>query len=195
MLVTVKVNQANLQMEVDTGASASIISEETYLRLWQKGQKPILQPSSVKLRTYTGEELKVQGAISITVEYEDQKETLSLLVVAGTGPSLLGRDWLLKIRLDWQNLNRLQAAPPTRLQVILDRHAAMFKDELGLVKDVAAKIHVDDAAQPRFYKPRTVPYALRAKVDQELEQQGTCRRHRASAVLGLGRTDCSGPEA
>ena len=44
------------------------------------------------------------GAISITVEYEDQKETLSLLVVAGTGPSLLGRDWLLKIRLDWQNL-------------------------------------------------------------------------------------------
>ena len=71
----------------------------------------------------------------------------------------------------------------------------MFKDELGLVKDVAAKIHVDDAAQPRFYKPRTVPYALRAKVDQELEQQGTCRRHRASAVLGLGRTNCSGPEA
>ena len=116
MLVTVKVNQANL---VDTGASASIISEETYVRLWQKGQKPILQPSSVKLWTYTREELKVQRAISVTVEYEDQKETLSLLVVAGTGPSLLGRDWLLKIRLDWQNLNRLQAAPPTRLQVIL----------------------------------------------------------------------------
>ena len=170
MLVTVKVDQANLQMEVDTGASMFIISDETYHRLWPSGQKPILQPSSVKLRTYTGEELKVQGDISVTVEYGDQKETLSLLVVAGTGPSLLGRDWLLKVRLDWQNLNRLQAAPPTRLQVTLDRHAAVFKDKLRLVKDVAAKIHVDATAQPRFYKPRTVPYALRAKVDQELEQ-------------------------
>ena len=46
----------------------------------------------------------------------------------------------------------------------------MFKDELGLVKDVAAKIHVDTTAQPRFYKPGTTPYPLRAKVDQELER-------------------------
>ena len=99
-------------MEVDTGASTSIISDEIYRRLRPKGQKPLLQPSSVKLRTYTGEELKVQGAISITVEYGDQKETLSLLVVAGTGPNLLGRDWLLKIHLDWQSLNRLEAALP-----------------------------------------------------------------------------------
>ena len=86
------------------------------------------------------------GHISVTVEYEDQKETLSLHSVAGSGPSLVGRvvgrDWLLKIRLDWQNLNRLQAAPPTHLQVIIDRHAAMFKDELRLVKDAAAKMHV-----------------------------------------------------
>ena len=114
------------------------------------------------------------GHISVTVEHEDQKETLSLHSVAGSGPSLVGRvvgrDWLLKIRLDWQNLNRLQAAPPTHLQVIIDRHAAVFKDELGLVKDVAAKIYVGDKAQPRFYKPRTVPQALRAKVDQELER-------------------------
>lgn len=34
---------------------------------------------------------------------------------------------------------------------------------------MAAKIHVDDTAQPRFYKPRTAPNVLRAKVDQELE--------------------------
>ena len=55
--------------------------------------------------------------------------------------------------------------------MILDHHAAKFKDELGLVKDLAAKSHVDAIAQPRFYKPRTVPFILRAnyKVDQELE--------------------------
>ena len=72
--------------------------------------------------------------------------------------------------------------------MILDRHAAVFKDELGLVKDVAAKIHVDDAAQPRFYKPRTVPYALRAKVDQELE-----RLERAGVIEPVLFSDWAAP--
>lgn len=53
--------------------------------------------------------------------------------------------------------------------MIIDRHTVVFKNKLGLVKVVAAKIHVDDTAQPRFYKPRTAPNVLRAKVDQELE--------------------------
>ena len=33
-MVTVGINQAKLQMEVDTGASVSIISMETYTQLW-----------------------------------------------------------------------------------------------------------------------------------------------------------------
>ena len=33
LLVTVSINNASLEMEVDTGASVSIISEETYNRL------------------------------------------------------------------------------------------------------------------------------------------------------------------
>ena len=36
--VTVKVNNADLDMEVDTGASVSIISEDTYNRLWPDKQ-------------------------------------------------------------------------------------------------------------------------------------------------------------
>ena len=46
----------------------------------------------------------------------------------------------------------------------------MFKDEHGLVEAGPAKIHVDPSAQPRFCKPRTVPYALKGKVEQELER-------------------------
>jgi hypothetical protein len=58
---------------------------------------------------------------------------------------------------------------PATLQEVLDKHS-VFKDELGLVKGTEAKIHVDPQAAPRFCKPRTVPYALREKVDQELEK-------------------------
>ena len=49
----------------------------------------------------------------------------------------------------------------------------MFRNELGLVKGITAKIHVDPDVQPQFYKARSVPFALRAKVNQELERLQT----------------------
>ena len=170
-MVEMNVNEAPLQMEVDTGASVSLISRDTYTKLWQTShaQRP-LQSSIRKLRTYTGEELDVQGTLAVDVTYGSQQQTLPLLVVAGSGPSLLGRDWLQKIRLDWRALNHLQTAPPTNLQAILDGHSDVFKDELGCVKDVTATIVIDPEAPPRFCKARTVPFALRGKVEQELSR-------------------------
>ena len=188
MLVTVRVNDAVLQMEVDTGASASIISEETYQNLWPMRGRPPLRSSHTRLRTYTGEELETKGSITVTVEYDGQKEILSLLVVAGTGPSLLGRDWLHKIRLDWKSLYRLQAMPSTSLRAVLDRHGEVFRDELGRAKGVTATIQVDPKVRPRFFKPRTIPYALKAKVDQEL-----ARLERADVIEPIQYSDWAAP--
>ena len=56
LVANVLLNQVELGMEVETGASASIISEKTYDRLWPR-ERPRLTPSARKLRTYTGEEL------------------------------------------------------------------------------------------------------------------------------------------
>ena len=60
MMVTVTVNDSTLQMEVDTGAAASVISEETYRALW-RDNAPLIQQTKVKLRTYTGEILETLG--------------------------------------------------------------------------------------------------------------------------------------
>ena len=55
------------------------------------------------------------------------------------------------------------------LQAVLDRHPTVFELSLGLVHGTTAKIHVDDGVQPKFFKARPVPYALREKVDKELD--------------------------
>ena len=102
------------------------------------------------------------------MHYQGQTAELELVVVAGAGPSLLGRNRLQKIRLDWQSLNQIR--PAENLQHLLKRHAEIFSDELGLVAAAPAKIHVDPSAQPRFCKARTVPYALKEKVERELER-------------------------
>ena len=91
-------------MEIDTGASLSIMSEETLYSLWPPQSRPQLQLTTVKLHTYTKEPIKVLGTISVYVCYKEQKLSMPLLVVAGHGPSLLGRDWLAQLTLDWQEL-------------------------------------------------------------------------------------------
>ena len=75
--------QPALEMEIDTGASLSIISEKTYHSLWTTESQPKLQPSTVKLHTYTKEAITVLGSITVEVCYKDQTKTLSLLVVTG----------------------------------------------------------------------------------------------------------------
>lgn len=47
--VIVRVDNRELEMEVDTGASLSIISEETYSRLWPEEKKPSVQESNITL--------------------------------------------------------------------------------------------------------------------------------------------------
>ena len=167
--VSVVVNGTPLNMEVDTGAALSLISKATYDAAWSTESAPKLQPATVSLRTYTGEPLTLVGTAMVSVEYRSQQEDLSLLVVEGSGPSLLGRDWLEKIRLDWSALHSIRSQH-TVLNGILEKHSDLFKEELGKVRGRTAKIHVDPQAKPRFFKPRSVPYALRGKVEQALDR-------------------------
>ena len=78
--VSVTVERVLIAMELDTGAAVSVISEHTYHSTWPH-DRPALQPSLIKLRTYSGEELEEIGIISVQVCYEDQQEELPLLVV------------------------------------------------------------------------------------------------------------------
>ena len=165
----VVVNGASLDMEVDTGAALSLISAATYSQLWPPGCAPQLSKPSVRLRTYTGEELKLVGEAVVQVQYQTQQEDLNLIVVEGNGPSLLGRDWLQKVKLNWAEIHSLHAASTT-LEQVLTKHSSLFKDELGTIKGVTAKLYIDPSAKPRFFHPCAVPYALRPKVDQALEK-------------------------
>ena len=164
---------------MDTGATLSIISEETYKRLYNEDNAPTLKSSGARLRTYTGEAIKVIGELEVSVRLDEQQECLNLLVVEGKGPSLLGRDWLNKFRLNWSQLNQMRVA--NELNEVLENYTSLFQDELGCVDCIQAKIVVDPDVSPKFCRPRTVPFALRGKIDKELEI-GKPRRHRSSSI-------------
>jgi hypothetical protein len=105
--VVVQVNSADVEMEVDTGATQSVIGEETYKSLWPSPHSaPTLSHtrSLPLLKTYTGEPIKVKGQLEVDVSYNGQQKKLNLLVTEGNGPSLIGRDWLQHLRLGLASL-------------------------------------------------------------------------------------------
>ena len=87
----------------------TILSSQTYRKLWKNGNRPTLRPTNVKMRSYGGHPISVLGTISVSVKTkpEEQARTLQLLVVEGNGPNLLGRDWLVVLQLDWHQVHRM----------------------------------------------------------------------------------------
>ena len=57
-MVDLLIEEKALAMELDTGASVSIISEETWNTIFHSMS---LEPSMVQLKTYSGEDLCVLG--------------------------------------------------------------------------------------------------------------------------------------
>ena len=100
MKVHVTIEGKDYEMELDTGAALSIISEGHYRKYFSHVN---LQKSSVKLNTYTGDPIKVIGEINVSVKYDEQVELLPLIIVK-EGPSLFGRNWLSKLTLDWKQI-------------------------------------------------------------------------------------------
>ena len=162
----VKLNGCPVGMEIDTGASVSVVGEGIFKAI-QQGEQPLeLQKSSIRLRTYTGGEIPVRGSVLVEVEHNGQNQTLPLIVTEGDGPSLIGRNWLSTLRLDWQVI--LAVEQNLSLKQVLDKHCDIFKEGLGKLRDVEAKIYVEQNERPRFRKPYQVSFALRQKVEEEL---------------------------
>ena len=96
--VSMMLNGLAHTLELDTGAAVTIMSQGEYQQLFPG--VPLTKPSTL-LRTYSGEPHSVLGVINVEVHYKQQKESLKLTIISGKGSSLLGRDWLQHLKLDW----------------------------------------------------------------------------------------------
>ncbi|XP_021345514.1 uncharacterized protein K02A2.6-like [Mizuhopecten yessoensis] len=153
------------KMELDTGASVSLISEKEYRQKYHGSVK--LNDTTTVLRTYTGQLLPVVGGMSVMVQYGDQQVSLPLLVVKADGPALLGRNWLSKLKLNWQPINYTING---HSQKKLFQKYKVFNEDLGTVKGLTASLRLKEDAIPKFFKPSSVPFALKDNIGEELDR-------------------------
>ena len=105
--------------------------------------------------------VELVGKILVTVKYEDQQvRNLPLIVTRGKDKAaLFGLHWLDRIKLDWYKVCCMRVS----VAGVLQKHTQVFREELGTLKEFAAKIHVDEGKPPKFFKASPVPYAMRKK--------------------------------
>ena len=62
-----------------------------------------------------------------------------------------------------------------KLEKLLNEYSEVFQNEIGTLKSIKAKLTLKENSQPKFYKARPVPYAMKPKVEvnlKRLEEEG-----------------------
>ena len=130
--VEIELNNELVPFEVDTRAAVTIMSHSSFKQYLLQVK---LVNVEVALQTYTAEPMQVLGEGTVQVKYGDYCGTLKVYVVNGTGPNLMGLNWLQHIHLDWKSLGvAMVKNKPQSVSDILEQYQVVFQDELGTMK-------------------------------------------------------------
>ncbi len=103
-------------------------------------------------------------------QYSDQHvHDLPLVVVEQDDPSLLGRNWLSRIRLDWPNIC---SVVQDNVEDILVKYPEMFRCSLGEYRGPSVKLFIDVDAKPLFSKAKTC--AIRNRKESKRGHREEC---------------------
>jgi transposase InsO family protein len=162
--VDIELARHKLSMEVDTGATYSVVGQ-TMVDKWDIP----LEPSDMVLCTYGKEKIKANGRICATVKYKGQEfKNMNLLVVPGDKPALLGRDWMGRVKLDWQEIGETFRVESNSWA---QKYPKLFESSMGKLDGYKAKIRIKEGAVPKFCKAAQVPYAVKDELGKEIDRQ------------------------
>ena len=172
LVVEAKINGAYVKMEVNTGASRSIINMKTYNTIKRKSDS--LTYTKSKLRTYLGDLMKPEGVIEASFIYENQCLVVPFIVANTKGPNLLGRDVLRLLQLNWEKfLNVYYVEENVKTENCLNKisdYKEVLKSEMSTLKGFEVELKIDPDCKPKFCKARPVLYALNERIEKELER-------------------------
>lgn len=174
IIVEIEINNVVVPIEVDTGASTSLLNLETFKVINNSNIE--LQPTTCKLKTYSGEIITPKGVAEINFSYEGNKFQGKFIITDNKSPNVLGRDILGYLRLNWKQLfNVFSLSENCKLESltlnkILSEYKTVFNKELGTLKDVEITIPINPSVKPKFFRARPVPYALKEKIEIELKR-------------------------
>lgn len=148
---TMLLSGVKIPMQVDTGASVSVLSS----KIWEDLNRPELEKCNRRLEAYDGHSLKTLGKLVTVVELRKRLHPVELMVVSSSKSfGLLGRDLLDSDAI----FHGSTASAPPKVE------------PLPTIKGVKAHMEMLEGARPQFCRARPVPLAMEEQINAELEK-------------------------
>ncbi|XP_064090805.1 uncharacterized protein K02A2.6-like [Macrobrachium nipponense] len=137
--VNMKLNNVDIDFELDTGAAVTCVGEYTFKKFCISREE--LQAIDIALTDYNKHPLEILGVAMVKVKYCSQCKMLPIVVIKGNRASLLGRNWLNEMKMDWPNIFNLKSTIHSidngsdEIANILKKYESVFETRLGCLKD------------------------------------------------------------
>ncbi|XP_026563420.1 uncharacterized protein K02A2.6-like, partial [Pseudonaja textilis] len=166
--VEVEIEDRPCKMEVDSGSYLSMVAWREIKRLVPSMKRHELESQTLVLKDYQGNRIPVVGTGHFKVTFKGRTEILPLTVVERDRPSLLGLQWFAPLGLEVTGTNHVAEADWEE-QLVRD-FQEVFDGNLGKYRGPPISFSLDPTIAPIRLKPRRVPFALRPKIDEQLNK-------------------------
>ncbi|XP_029159162.1 uncharacterized protein LOC114931347 [Nylanderia fulva] len=176
MYVNVAINGKSVNMEINTGTYASIISRENKNKLLPTLE---MKKLSKTLNAYGQTLLSHEGILQDLVVKLGKKEVkANMIVMSRAGPTLIGRQWLkllglwplaIKSELVSERVIHKMDVANVRNEFVR-QHPTLFGPGLGVYNKGMLKLVLKEGAKPVALKARRLPFALNEKVETEINR-------------------------
>nr|CAI5855831.1 unnamed protein product [Callosobruchus analis] len=168
------VENVPLSFEADSGFAHSAISEKLYLKHFKNKE---LFLNDLSLKDYVGVIFKPLGYLMLNINFEDGHYLLKTYVIKNGGPPLIGRNGLHMLNLGITKLNKdctlnniAHLESSDKIDPLLEKYADLFDKKIGTFNKFKLSLRLKKNAVPKFCKPRLVPFALREKIEKEIQR-------------------------
>ena len=160
---SVQIDGNLLMATADTGASCSLMSDQTYNSL-QHVQS--LRQADVNIKPYNGGRMNIGGKFEAHISFNNKYITETLFVVKGHGVTLFG--YSASERLQLVTVHHANSINNSLVEEYVTRHPQLFTG-VGKMADFQVDLHIDKTVSPVAQPHRRIPFHARKKLEAELD--------------------------
>ncbi|MES9882663.1 MAG: RNase H-like domain-containing protein [Sedimenticola sp.] len=160
---TVKINDYETKVLVDTGSSLNILDESVYMKMQDK---PKLSKPDTKAFAYgQKQQLPIKGKFQAKIETDTKITTGNFYVISGNYGSLLSYSTAVDLNI----VPAINSVDTPKTDQLVGEYSDLFHG-LGKLKDKVIKLHIDESVAPVALPHRRIPFHIRKQVEKELDR-------------------------
>jgi RNase H-like domain found in reverse transcriptase/Reverse transcriptase (RNA-dependent DNA polymerase)/Integrase zinc binding domain/Integrase core domain len=202
VFLDILIENVAIQMEVDTGACLTVISENDYCENFKS--IPMNFSNTNCLQVISGKTVRILGHVPVLVDFNGDIHKLWLTVLDANFKPLLGRNWLKILFPKWkqfficnENCNEnLKLGINEVNELDFNEHLSFHVDKHKPITTFKANLHFNSDLKPIFHKARAPPFKFRDQIEKELTllcEQGILKpvnfSEFASPIVCVPKTD------